>query len=72
MMLSYKWTLQRAIVAEVNKKYNQLIGVQSKSRTTQLSLIQMLHKSMAVISDEPKHDAETLFAILQKTMPYVM
>ena len=26
---------------------------------------------MAVISDEPKHDAGTIFAILQKTMPYV-
>ena len=31
----------------------------------------LLHKSMAVISDEPKHDAGTIFAILQKIMPYV-
>ena len=31
----------------------------------------LLHKSMAVISDEPKHDAGTIFGILQKTMPYV-
>ena len=31
----------------------------------------LLHKSMTVISDEPKHDAGTIFAILQKTMSYV-
>ena len=31
----------------------------------------MLHKSMAIVSDEPSHNALTIFAILQKTMPYV-
>ena len=32
----------------------------------------LLHKrAMAVISDEPKHDAGTIFAILQKIMNYV-
>ena len=31
----------------------------------------LLHKSMAIISDEPSHNALTIFAILQKTMPYV-
>ena len=31
----------------------------------------LLHGSMAVIFDETKHDAGTIFAILQKTMSYV-
>ena len=31
----------------------------------------LLHKSMAVISDESKHDAGTIFAILQKAIPYI-
>ena len=31
----------------------------------------LFHKSMAVISDESKHDAGTIFAILQKTIPYI-
>ena len=31
----------------------------------------LLHKSMAVISDERKHDAGTIFDILQKIMPYL-
>ena len=34
-----QWTLQRTIVAEVNKRYNQLIRVQSKSRSSQWSFI---------------------------------
>ena len=31
----------------------------------------LLHKSMVVNSDKPKHDAGTIFAVLQKTISYV-
>ena len=31
----------------------------------------LLHKSIVAISDEPKHDAETVFAILKKVIPFI-